>query len=108
MRQTGYLASCCLHALRNAEANLKLDHENAQKLARGISEGANGVVTVDVQNIQTNIVHVKIVPPSLSIQTFIERLKMVFYIFFCFFCKKVNGRNWNFALIRLQTRSLTR
>jgi threonine aldolase len=77
MRQSGYLASCCLHALRNAESNLKKDHENAQKLARGLSEGANGVIFVDVPNTQTNIVHANILPKNLSIQTFIERLQLV-------------------------------
>lgn len=84
MRQTGYLASCCLHALRNAEANLKLDHENAQKLAKGLSEGANGIIFVDVQNTQTNIVHANILPKNLTIQTFIERLQMVYIIIISF------------------------
>lgn len=75
MRQTGLLASCCLHALRNAETNLRLDHSNAQKLGKGIQDVSRGVVEVDLAI--TNITHVRIIPKDLTITKFIERLRTV-------------------------------
>jgi threonine aldolase len=35
MRQTGYLAAACLFGLNQATEKLKIDHENALKLATG-------------------------------------------------------------------------
>ena len=35
MRQTGYLAAACLFGLNQANEKLKIDHENAKKLATG-------------------------------------------------------------------------
>lgn len=77
MRQTGILAAACLYGLSKAKENLTQDHENAKKLARGINECAKGVVEVDENQVQTNIVLMKIVKNGLNTQQLLHRLKNV-------------------------------
>ena len=77
MRQTGYLAAACLHALSEAEANIKKDHENARRLAVGINNEASNIVKADVESLQTNIILVKIVKEDLSVPALVERLAKV-------------------------------
>lgn len=73
MRQVGLLAAACLHALDRAQENLTRDHENAARLASGISTG--GAVQLD-NKVETNIVHLKL-HPSIKINDFIQRLAEV-------------------------------
>ena len=56
MRQAGVIAAAGLYALENNVERLKLDHENAERLARGLRE-----LGLDVQ-LNTNMVMVKIPP----------------------------------------------
>lgn len=77
MRQTGYLASCCLHGLERAPQNLARDHEHARKLMRGINENSCGLIGVDVEQVQTNIVHVKVLNSKVDLQKFVSRLELV-------------------------------
>ena len=37
MRQTGYLAAACLFGLNQSREKLKIDHENSQKLVKGLN-----------------------------------------------------------------------
>jgi threonine aldolase len=54
MRQTGYLAAACLHALDHHVERLAEDHANAHALAAGLS--AVPGVRVDPARVETNIV----------------------------------------------------
>jgi len=56
MRQSGVIAAAGLYALENNVERLKLDHENAEKLARGLRE-----LGLEVQH-NTNMVMVKVAP----------------------------------------------
>lgn len=73
MRQVGLLAAACLHALERAQQNLTKDHQNAKRLADGISTGS--AVQLD-NKVETNIVHLKL-HPSIKMADFIQRLAMV-------------------------------
>lgn len=77
MRQSGYLAAACLYALERAPQNLKLDNENAKRLADGIEKISRGLVDVDAKNVQTNIVHMKILKKDLCTQELAKRLATV-------------------------------
>lgn len=54
MRQAGILAAAGLVALEKSPSRLRLDHENAQRLAEGI--GHIHGLSIDVQKVKTNIV----------------------------------------------------
>ena len=56
MRQSGVIAAAGLYALENNVERLKLDHQNAEKLARGLRE-----LGLEVQH-NTNMVMVKVAP----------------------------------------------
>jgi threonine aldolase len=56
MRQAGVIAAAGLYALENNVERLRVDHDNAEKLARGLRD-----LKLDVQ-ISTNMVLVKIAP----------------------------------------------
>jgi len=56
MRQTGVIAAAGLYALENNVERLRVDHENAEKLARGLRDTG-----LDVQH-NTNMVLVKLPP----------------------------------------------
>ncbi|HEU5177662.1 MAG TPA: low-specificity L-threonine aldolase [Burkholderiales bacterium] len=56
MRQSGVIAAAGLYALENNVERLKVDHENAEKLARGLRE-----LGLEVQH-NTNMVMVKVAP----------------------------------------------
>ena len=56
MRQAGVIAAAGLYALENNVERLRIDHDNAEKLARGLRE-----LKVDVQ-LNTNMVLAKIAP----------------------------------------------
>jgi len=58
MRQAGILAAAGLFALKNHVERLELDHENARRLASGLSE-INGI-EIDPAGVQTNILFVDI------------------------------------------------
>ena len=88
MRQTGILAAACLHALSKAKENLTADNLNAKRLAKGIYDGLDKstreVISVDVENTETNIVHLKILSNKLNALAFLERFAcvIIFYITF--------------------------
>ena len=67
MRQAGVIAAAGLYALQNNVERLKTDHENAERLARGLRE-----LKLDVQH-NTNMVMVKI--PAEKAQALADALK---------------------------------
>ncbi len=75
MRQAGIIAAPGLIALNKMVDRLGEDHDNAQKLARGLSamEGLN----IDMEAVQTNIVVVDISPLGISADEFKSRTKEV-------------------------------
>ncbi len=77
MRQTGYLAAACLYSLTQVEKNFKIDHENAKLLAKSIHENTNGLVTVNYEKVETNIVHMKILHKDLNSSVILDRLAQV-------------------------------
>ena len=77
MRQVGVLAAACLYGLTIAFDNIRLDNVNAKKLAFGIQNASHGVVDVDAKNVETNIVHMKILKNDLTVTKFKERLMIV-------------------------------
>ncbi len=56
MRQAGFLAAAGIHALENHVDRLAQDHENARRLALGLSEIRG--IEMDLETVQTNIVFV--------------------------------------------------
>ncbi|XP_030840244.1 probable low-specificity L-threonine aldolase 2 isoform X1 [Strongylocentrotus purpuratus] len=58
MRQCGILAAAALVGLDQGYARLHVDHENAQKFAKGMKELNNPVFTAKPENTQTNMVHI--------------------------------------------------
>jgi threonine aldolase len=60
MRQVGFLASAGMYALDNIVPKLKFDHEHARQLATAIDNLKSKIFKVDVENLHTNILMVKI------------------------------------------------
>lgn len=77
MRQAGVLAAACLYGLSKARENIKLDLANAYRLASGIHQLKNKVFAVDIENIETNIVHLEILSKKFGSLDLIERLQTV-------------------------------
>jgi threonine aldolase len=74
MRQSGVLAAAALVGLGNIDIQLRKDHENAKLLAEGIQAKSNGLLFVDVSNIQTNIIHARITNKRIDSNTLLNRL----------------------------------
>jgi len=70
MRQAGILAAAGLYALENHVTRLEQDHENARRLARGLSEIKE--IDMDPQGVQTNILFADI---TADIKQLYEHLK---------------------------------
>ena len=102
-----------MFALSKAKENLTRDHEHAKKLAKGIADGldqnAKEIINVDVQNTETNIVHLQIKQKKLHPTFFLERFSTVniynlslFFIFLNFMLSddsiirslKMSLKNW--------------
>ncbi|XP_075557910.1 uncharacterized protein LOC142589998 [Dermacentor variabilis] len=78
MRQAGIVAAAGLVALRTMVARVHEDHDNAQRLARGVSLQGNPYIGLDLGTVQTNMVIYEFGDTSrLSPLTFCERLNKV-------------------------------
>ncbi|KAH6943444.1 hypothetical protein HPB50_021676 [Hyalomma asiaticum] len=78
MRQAGIVAAAGLVALRTMVARAQEDHDNAQRLARGVSLQGNPYISMDLSTVQTNMVVYEFRDTSrLSPLTFCERLNKV-------------------------------
>lgn len=67
MRQAGFLAAAGLYALDFIVPKLKFDHEHARQLAKAIDEMNSPIFKVDVGNLHTNILMVKVAPNDKNI-----------------------------------------
>ena len=72
MRQVGILAAACIYALDNNVERLEVDHQNAKRLAYGLTE-MNGI-KIDPEHVVTNIVIFDVGATPLDADTFAERL----------------------------------
>lgn len=73
IRQGGILAAAGLYALENNMDKLKIDHQNAKKLAEGINELKD--LKVDIENAHTNIIMVDILKDDLCSKDLVDSLK---------------------------------
>jgi threonine aldolase len=72
MRQVGVLAAAGLVALEEGPKELRLDHENAQILARGLADTPG--IRIDLAKVQTNIIIFDVSKTLLSAGTLVEKL----------------------------------
>jgi threonine aldolase len=72
MRQTGVIAAAGSVAIEKMIERLAEDHENARRLALGISRTPG--LSIDPERIRTNIVYFDLVSESLSAEEFLKRV----------------------------------
>ena len=60
MRQVGFLAAAGLCALDTIVPLLKLDHQHTRQLAEAINNLKSSIFSVDLQNLHTNILMIKV------------------------------------------------
>ncbi|KAG5668139.1 hypothetical protein PVAND_016091 [Polypedilum vanderplanki] len=60
MRQVGFLAAAGMFALDNIVPKLKFDHEHAKQLAAAVDELKSKIFYVDVKNLHSNILMIKV------------------------------------------------
>lgn len=72
MRQAGVLASAGIVAIQGGKNRLEEDHENALLLAEKIKH--NDTITVNVEDVQTNIIRMDVSQSGIGAKTFQESL----------------------------------
>jgi len=72
MRQSGILAAAALYALDNHLERLTEDHENAARLASGLSEGIRHIVVEPRPKHATNMVFFRWRSPKVELETFLK------------------------------------
>jgi len=77
MRQAGVLAACCLYGLEHAQNNIKMDLANSKRLSEGIHKLNSKVFYIDIDNIETNIIHLVITSKKFTSSQLIQRLETV-------------------------------
>ena len=70
MRQAGIIAAGALYALENNRERLKVDHDNAKILAKGLAE-INGI-EINPDDVETNIINFHV--QGMTIDELIEKL----------------------------------
>ena len=70
MRQAGIVAAGALYALENNRERLKVDHDNAKILAKGLAE-INGI-EINPDDVETNIINFHV--QGMTIDELIEKL----------------------------------
>lgn len=74
MRQSGMLAAACLYALDHHVERLAEDHENARRLAAGLSAIAG--VRVDPAAVETNIVIFEVDEAPALVERVADRVEL--------------------------------
>uniref|UniRef100_A0A023FEF7 Putative threonine aldolase n=1 Tax=Amblyomma cajennense TaxID=34607 RepID=A0A023FEF7_AMBCJ len=78
MRQAGIIAAAGLVSFKTIVPRLHEDHENTQRLVRGVSLQHNPYISMDLDTVQTNMAYYDFADASrLSPLTFCERLNKV-------------------------------
>ena len=70
MRQAGIIAAGALYALENNRERLKVDHDNAKMLAKGLSE-INGI-DINPDEVETNIINFRV--KGMNVNSLIDKL----------------------------------
>ena len=74
MRQVGVIAAPALIALEEMSKNLQKDHDNAQRLVRGLVAMKDLGIEIDVSSVETNIVRFDLVRDDLTTAELVEKL----------------------------------
>lgn len=78
MPQVGVLAAAGLVALKEVAPNITHDHRHAKQIAQAIYDLKSPYVTVDIDNVQTNICLIRLPKPDkYSAKHFLERLLQI-------------------------------
>lgn len=78
MRQVGILAAAGLVALDDIVPKLGNDHRHARQVAKAIHDLKSPFVTVEIDNVQTNICFIHLLQPNkYSAKDFMERLQQI-------------------------------
>jgi len=77
LRQSGVLTACCLTGLEDYKEKIALDHKNAKTLAEGIVKRSHGLLHVDLECVETNIILVRSTDKRLESKNLIKRLAEV-------------------------------
>ncbi|XP_074648018.1 uncharacterized protein LOC141903687 isoform X1 [Tubulanus polymorphus] len=77
MRQAGVLAAAAHVALDEAQSKLKTDHHHARQLAEALNHHGKGIVSVDLNGIETNIVMINMETDDISAEDLCERFAQV-------------------------------
>ncbi|KAK6165966.1 hypothetical protein SNE40_022768 [Patella caerulea] len=77
MRQIGVLAGPAIVGLDTIYPKLYLDHQRTKQIATAIHENSNGVVEVDLDGVQTNILMVHMKKTDFDADMFCDRLAKV-------------------------------
>lgn len=72
MRQAGIVGAAALYALDHHVERLAEDHENAQRLARGLAEIPG--LAIDPASVETNLVYFDVTAPGWTASRFVEAL----------------------------------
>ena len=77
MRQAGILAAAGLIALEKGPARMVQDHKFTKRIAEAALEAGHGIVTVDMETVETNMVMLQVVPDSgVTTQSLVQRLSI--------------------------------
>ncbi|KAK2181102.1 hypothetical protein NP493_410g00003 [Ridgeia piscesae] len=77
MRQPGMLAAAALFTLDGLIPRLQTDHRHARMIAEAVMKESSGLVHVDLERVQTNIVMIEMLKEGLDAQQFCDRLSQV-------------------------------
>lgn len=78
MRQVGLLAAAGLVALDDIVPQLRNDHRHARQIAKAIHDLKNPFVSIEIDNVQTNICMIHMLQPNkYSAKYLLERLKQI-------------------------------
>lgn len=77
MRQAGVLAAAALVALNTAEERIRIDHLRAKKLAQDISNLKSKLITVNPDEVQSNMLLLCFPSDQMNSEQFVERMAQV-------------------------------
>lgn len=77
LRQSGILAAAALYSLDHIAPRLGEDHVNAETLVKGMMSVDQNVVSVNTEDVHTNILMIPIVSQSVTSEMVINRLEQV-------------------------------
>ncbi|XP_043472321.1 L-allo-threonine aldolase [Leptopilina heterotoma] len=75
MRQVGILAAAGLIALKEIVPSLHNDHRRTYAIAKAINDLNSKIITVNLDEVQTNMLFVKISSDKITSRDFVQRLK---------------------------------